>query len=851
MSAPLRTPPPTLPQTAPRPGTQPLRLLPLRLLPQRILRSRWWTFPATLWWRSLPLRVVLSVFLASVLVLVLGGFLLMQQATIGVLDGKKAAVSTDARQAVNVAQQQLNGADLTGGTDVDMLLLDLATGFANRAGGTSQFDVIIVSRGQTITAGNASPSSIPAQLRSQVERSNDLLLTPTTITYRNNAAPVPGYATGATLTVPGTGRYQIYLVFPLTQEVSTLAVLRYAVVSTGVVLVILLTFIAALVSRQVVTPVRAARRAAESLASGNLHDRMKVRGQDDLARLATSMNYMASELEKQIKTLEELSAMQHRFVSDVSHELRTPLTTVRMAAEVLHDARGDFDPIAARTAELLQTELDRFEALLTDLLEISRFDAGAAVLSLDVVDLRDLVARVVEANSRLAQAYQTEITIHASGEAKAEVDFRRIERIMRNLLVNAIEHSEGQPIDILIEADESAVAVAVRDHGVGFEASQARQVFHRFWRADPARARTVGGTGLGLAISMEDANLHAGWLTAWGRPGLGAQFRLTLPRQGRRDPGDLAAPAGPARPGRPGRQPARRAGSPGRVRLPGVGRRDPFRRAVRSGPHDHAPDSHAPDSHDPDSHDPHSHDSHDPGTAHRGADWCPADGAGGLRQRADVGPGGEGGGTAAGLPELRQRRGRTAGPGGRAAPGRHRLSAGHLDLPAQLLRGQAVPDPLRRGQVEPRQRCRDLHRLARGIRRPGQAGGPPGRGTGQGSHLHRPGHGVQLGLPAGPGGRGVADLQPTAGPAGGGVHLHLVLPSLRALLRRQRQIAGAGPDLPSPAPQPGDRGVSADEGAAQRAIGVAQARRGHRHPTRHHAQRRFGHHHRRASRRWR
>ena len=121
--------------------------------------------------------------------------------------------------------------------------------------------------------------------------------------------------------------------------------------------------------------------------------------------------------------------------------------------------------------------------------------------------------------------------MHASGEAKAEVDARRIERILRNLLVNAIEHSEGHPIDILIESDDAAVAVAVRDHGVGFEASQARQVFHRFWRGDAARARAVGGTGLGLAIAMEDANLHGGWLTAWGRPAMGAQFRLTLPRK--------------------------------------------------------------------------------------------------------------------------------------------------------------------------------------------------------------------------------------------------------------------------------------------------------------------------------
>jgi two-component system sensor histidine kinase MtrB len=497
----------------------------------RIFTSSWWRFPVTWWWRSLPLRVVLTVFVASVLVLVLGGFLLMQQATIGVIDGKKETARNEARQAINTAQQQLNAADLTGDVSVDKLLLDLATGFANRAGGSEQFEVIITAPDQTITAGNAAANSIPVSLSKQVEQSNDLLMSPTQIHYRDLRPSVAGLAAGATLNLQGTRRFQIYLLFPLTQEVATLGVLRYAVVTTGAILVILLTFIAALVSRQVVTPVRAARRAAESLASGNLHDRMKVRGQDDLARLATSMNYMASELEKQINTLEELSAVQQRFVSDVSHELRTPLTTVRMAAEVLYEAREDFDPVAARSAELLQNELDRFESLLTDLLEISRFDAGAAVLNLEEVDLRDLVRRVVEASVPLAETNNTEITVHASGEAKAEVDARRIERILRNLLVNAIEHSEGHPIDILIESDDAAVAVAVRDHGVGFEASQARQVFHRFWRGDAARARAVGGTGLGLAIAMEDANLHGGWLTAWGRPAMGAQFRLTLPRK--------------------------------------------------------------------------------------------------------------------------------------------------------------------------------------------------------------------------------------------------------------------------------------------------------------------------------
>src|SRR5690606_38096016 len=86
-------------------------------------------------------------------------------------------------------------------------------------------------------------------------------------------------------------------------------------------------------------------------------------------------------------------------------------------------------------------------------------------------------------------------------------------------------------IDIWLASDDDAVAIAVRDHGVGFEASQAKQVFHRFWRADPARTRTIGGSGPGLSSAMEDARLRGGWLTARGRRGMGAQFRLTLPRE--------------------------------------------------------------------------------------------------------------------------------------------------------------------------------------------------------------------------------------------------------------------------------------------------------------------------------
>jgi two-component system sensor histidine kinase MtrB len=203
-----------------------------------------------------------------------------------------------------------------------------------------------------------------------------------------------------------------------------------------------------------------------------------------------------------------------------------------MASEVIHESRDELDPVLARSAELLQAQLDRFEALLADLLEISRFDAGAAVLDIEPTDLRDVVGRVVDVLAPLAENRGSLLRVEAPLEpCIAEIDARRVERSVRNLGGNAIEHSEGRPIDVRVAGSTDAVAVAVLDHGTGIEPGELAMVFNRFWRADPARARTSGGTGLGLSISMEDTHLHGGWLQAWGRPGEGSQFRLTLPRR--------------------------------------------------------------------------------------------------------------------------------------------------------------------------------------------------------------------------------------------------------------------------------------------------------------------------------
>ncbi|SDR92336.1 MtrAB system histidine kinase MtrB [Microlunatus soli] len=497
---------------------------------------RWWRLPVDAWQQSLPLRVVATTFIASVVVMVLGGVLLMQQAAIGVLDAKSRAATGQAQQAARTAQSRLDALNVDSDTGPNELLEGILTDISDRnsSANSSTYYVILESQIGTQKSGNVVESSVPQNLRDQVRASKGadppLWKAPTTV-HTTGGPDVPGLAFGTTLSVGGVPSYQVYIIFRMEQEADTLRALQQAVLITGAVLVFLLTFIAGMVSRQVVSPIRAARRAAERLASGNLEDRMTVKGKDDLARLAISMNYMASELQKQITQLEELSRVQQRFVTDVSHELRTPLTTVRMAAEMLYEAREDFDPLAARSAELLQVELDRFESLLSDLLEISRFDAGAAVLTPAPTDLNELVDRVLGGIASLSASTNTEIRVHSSGPITAELDSRRIERVLRNLVVNAIEHGEHRPIDIHLAGDDDAVAIAVRDHGVGFEAAQAKQVFHRFWRADPSRERRIGGTGLGLSISMEDTRLHGGWLNAWGRPGRGAQFRVTLPRQ--------------------------------------------------------------------------------------------------------------------------------------------------------------------------------------------------------------------------------------------------------------------------------------------------------------------------------
>ncbi|ORT53708.1 MtrAB system histidine kinase MtrB [Streptomyces sp. CB03238] len=503
---------------------------------------------ARLWRRNLQLRVVAGTLLMSLGVVLLLGFVVIGQMRNGLLDAKERAAQSQASGGFSAAQDQANqqpgtggqgggagdggtaGASLNWRSDLVVQLASGGQGAFNVVALSSDTEGAAPSRGARASGGVEPARSIPAKLRESVSQAGTFQ-TYTRINYSDGKPSEAGLVIGKRLNDIDGNPYELYYLFPLTQEEDSLALVKTTLATAGLFVVVLLGAIAWLVVRQVVTPVRMAAGIAERLSAGRLQERMKVTGEDDIARLGEAFNKMAQNLQLKIQQLEELSRMQRRFVSDVSHELRTPLTTVRMAADVIHEAREDFDPVTARSAELLGDQLDRFESLLSDLLEISRFDAGAAALEAEPIDLREVVRRVIGGAEPLAERKGGRILVVGDEQpVVAEADARRVERVLRNLVVNAVEHGEGRDVVVRMAAAGGAVAVAVRDYGVGLKPGEATRVFNRFWRADPARARTTGGTGLGLSIAVEDARLHGGWLQAWGEPGGGSQFRLTLPR---------------------------------------------------------------------------------------------------------------------------------------------------------------------------------------------------------------------------------------------------------------------------------------------------------------------------------
>ena len=471
------------------------------------------------------------ILVASSVVMIILAYALVSVLTQRLVSQKEDVAQQELERARTAVEQQIDATSSANSVQVRINSARAALGQLSAQQGDTQtvYEPVIVVENQDGSV-TTSPEDfpVPDQLREMVDQgqiAQQYFPAPRENGDYYNALLV---GTPTDTDIPHT---QVYLALSMESEESTMALMRGLLSAAGVVVVVLLVGIAWLATQQVITPIRSASRIAQRLAAGHLKERMAVDSDDEMGRLAASFNNMADKLSSQIAQLEEYGDLQRQFTSDVSHELRTPLTTVRMAADMI-EAESDSLPYGAqRASRLMSSELDRFEELLADLLEISRHDAGVADLSTAAIDLRSCVEAAYGQVEHLARELDVEVQLNLPEERiGVEADSRRLERILRNLLANAIDHSEGNPVAVDIAATDTAVGVTVTDHGVGLKPGQEELVFNRFWRADSSRKRHSGGTGLGLAIAREDAVLHGGTLDATGYEGFGSRFRLIIPR---------------------------------------------------------------------------------------------------------------------------------------------------------------------------------------------------------------------------------------------------------------------------------------------------------------------------------
>jgi two-component system sensor histidine kinase MtrB len=488
--------------------------------------------------RSIQFRyVTLTVAFSAMALVTVGGFLSFSIGN-GLFQTRVDQILLESKRASQEVQNTFNSAGSSDAAGLQLLVNAVVPNLEQDSASGSRRVALLRTANQATGQFLQSPistslvdSDIPASLRTKVANTDNRLI------YRTASLNIggqikPSVIVGSKINIPVAGQYELYLVYDISDAQATLDFVQNTLAFGGIVMILLLGVVAYFVTGRIVAPVARAAEVAEELASGALDKRLPERGQDIVATLARSFNRMAQGLEAQIGELSKLSKMQQRFVSDVSHELRTPLTTIKLAAEMLEIRSSELDPKAKRSLDTLISQVARFEALLADLLEISRYDAHAVVAELEPNDLTAVVEAAANGLEPLAETLGCKLEVKApKNPVVADLDRRRIERVLRNLISNAIEHGSGKPVVIEVGASKTAVAVTITDFGVGMNRNQMDRVFDRFWRADPARKRTTGGTGLGLAISLEDTHLHHGWLQVTSKPNQGTTFRVTLPRK--------------------------------------------------------------------------------------------------------------------------------------------------------------------------------------------------------------------------------------------------------------------------------------------------------------------------------
>lgn len=503
---------------------------PRRNIPQRMRR---------LWRESLQFRALATAGVLMFLSFLAVGWSLSSQIATSLFENQKSQALQESISGFRNVQSVLNSSEMRSDSEIRRNVSRTLTVLDAGASGKRSW-ILVPLEGQgkqgfipeQSSDKSLNSSSIPTDFKNTVrDREGVYWQTSTITTFENNRERTyPVLIVGTHVSIAQNPHYGLFTVYDMTDSSSTIAHINFVLFGGFCALLTVVLSVVWFVTRFVVRPITQTAITAERLAAGDLDRRVSVKGEDQAARLGISFNRMADSLQEKIVQLERLSTLQQRFVSDVSHELRTPLSTVRLGTELLYDSRENMTPMQVRSVELLHGQVDRFQSMLADLLEISRFDAGSAMLTIDTEDFIQVLSNILQEALPHLERTNTKLNVHTNHESiMVDMDRVRIERVLRNLLYNAIEHGESRPIDVYVDANATNLGIAVRDHGIGLSEDEAVQVFNRFWRADTSRKRTLGGTGLGLSIAAEDVRLHGGTLEAWGEKGRGACFTMNLP----------------------------------------------------------------------------------------------------------------------------------------------------------------------------------------------------------------------------------------------------------------------------------------------------------------------------------
>ncbi|WP_374205658.1 ATP-binding protein [Streptomyces sioyaensis] len=476
------------------------RLIPRRLIP-----------------RGLRTRLVVGFLLVAALSALTTAAITYHQARTAILARAQDSAVHDLRDQVDSLAPDLPARP----TDADLRDLTLQL---DRAGGARNWRTAAAYRSGPLVATTTPAPAVPKELRSAAGTARDAVV------QRFHRGGDPQLAVA--LPVASADRptrpsgLVVYATFSLASEQRDVSSL-VAAARAGALPVVLASLVPALLAaRRVLRPVRQLRSATESMAAGALDTRIDVTGDDELADLGRTFNTMAATLQADATTLRRMEAGARRFAADVSHEMRTPLAAMTAVTGVLDEdaASGRLDPETSEALTLVADETRNLARMVEDLMEISRFDAGAAVLDLDEIDVGELVRKTLA-----LRHWQDRVEVAVPDGLRARLDPRRIDVVLANLLGNALRHGgTSGPVRLRARAGADALVLTVADGGAGIPDDVLPHVFDRFTKGDAARTRSEG-SGLGLAIAAENARLHGGTLTAANAPDRGAVFTLTLP----------------------------------------------------------------------------------------------------------------------------------------------------------------------------------------------------------------------------------------------------------------------------------------------------------------------------------